>query len=710
MVQLANASFTFGPFRLLTARHELLAQGVPVAIGQRALDVLFVLVARHGELVTKDELMSEVWPGIVVEENNLAVHISALRKILGQAADGKSYLQTVAGRGYRFVAPVSHDATARPDQPAARDWTAVPVAPQGTAHNLPQLLTSLIGRGGELDVLKMRLQSHRLVTLTGAGGVGKTRLAIETGLQAIPGYPDGAWLVDLAPIRELVAEVVADTLGVAHAGDTVTALAAAIKGKRLLLILDNCEHVIVESARLAEALIRACPQVSILATSREPLAIAGESVFRVPSLPAPAADDGLTAEAARRFGAIEMFVERAAALGEGFALTDQNAATVAAICRRVDGIPLAIELAAPRLRVLSERQLASGLDERFGLLTGGSRTAVPRHQTLQALIAWSHELLSPVEQQMLRRFSVFAGSTALSSILAVSAGADIAAPQVLDLVTSLVEKSLIMADRRQDETRYRLPESTRYFAQDKLTAAGEEDRYSLHARHFVTRFTQATQDWETVASEPWLARYGADVDNLRAALGWAFGPDGSRELGLELTGASHVIWSELGLMLEHRHWVERARALVTADTPPMVQARLVSWQSGDVKDADDPSDVADALGAAAHYRVLGDAFQQGRMLLRAGASRLTYESGQADGQGSPQDGAQSGELLLREARNLLALAGNTKSLAHCLSALASARLFAGDMAAAQALHGEALAVMRNIATPSRASGATGNRL
>jgi len=694
MAQSTKISFAFGPFRLLAARHELLAQGVPVAIGQRALDVLLVLVGRHGELVSKDELMSEVWPGVVVEENNLAVHISALRRILGQTEDGKSYLQTVAGRGYRFVAPVTHEEASRTAEPAL--LAPMPAAPGDIiAHNLQQLLTSLIGRSEELATLKEQLKSHRLVTLTGAGGIGKTRLAIETGLQALSSYPDGVWLVDLAPIRDgVVAALVSEVLGVGHAGDSLGGLAAAIKAKRLLLILDNCEHVIAESARLAETLIRACPQIAILATSRERLAIAGESVFRVPSLPLPEATDGLTAQAARRFGAIEMFVERAAAL-DGFALTDANAAVVAAICRRIDGIPLAIELAVPRLRVLSERQLARGLDERFGLLTGGSRTAVPRHQTLQALIAWSYELLSPIEQQMLRRFSVFAGATALSSIVAVVAGPDIAPPQVLDLVTSLVEKSLIMADRQHDETRYRLPESTRYFAQDKLAAAREEDRRGLHAQHFIARFADAAQAWETSASEPWVARFGPDVDNLRAALGWAFGPDGSRELGLALAGSAHVIWSELGLMLEHKYWVERARAVVTAETPQAVQAQLLSWQSGDVNDADDPADIEDALRAAALYRELGDAFHQGKMLLRAGAGRLAQESGQAEP--SSREAAQSGEALLRDARDLLAPAGNTKSLAHCLSALASARLFAGDMSAAQALHGEALAVMRNIA-------------
>jgi predicted ATPase/DNA-binding winged helix-turn-helix (wHTH) protein len=673
------ASFTFGPFHLVAARHELLAQGVPVAIGQRALDVLLALVRRHGELVTKDELMREVWPGIVVEENNLAVHISALRRILGQAKDGKSYLQTVAGRGYRFVAPVMQEDVARVAAPPVAAGAA-----RDAAHNLPQPLSRLIGRSNELSALPARLKNHRLVTLTGAGGVGKTRLSIESARSALSAYPDGAWLVSLAPIRQLVAAVTAEVLGLGHAGDSVAALAAALKSKRLLLVLDNCEHVIAESAQLAEALIHACPQVSILATSREPLAIAGESVFRVPSLPAPDATDGLTADAARRFAAVEMFVERAAALGEGFALTDQNAASVAAICRRIDGIPLAIELAAPRLRVLSERQLASGLDERFGLLTGGSRTAVPRHQTLQALIAWSYELLSGAEQQMLRRSSVFAGSTTLASIAAVVAGADIGSAQALDLVTSLVEKSLILADRHNDETRYRLPESTRYFAQDKLNAAGEEDWRRLHARHFVERFAQATQAWETSASESWLARYGADVDNLRAALAFAFGPDGNREIALELTGCSHVIWSELGLMLEHRHWVERARDLVDADTPPLTQARLLSWQSGDVKDADDPSDIDDALSAASLYRGLSDAFHAGKMLLRAGAGRLT------------QVGEQDAEPLLREALNLLKPFGPTKTLAQCASALASARLLAGDLTQAQALHREALAITRGL--------------
>jgi predicted ATPase/DNA-binding winged helix-turn-helix (wHTH) protein len=684
----ATAGFAFGPFHLLAERHELLRQGVPVAIGQRALDVLLALVRRRGSLVTKDELMTEVWPGVIVEENNLAVHISVLRKILGQTEEGKSYLQTVPGRGYRFVAPVQDDASRAGQSATGSAAVSTAPLPPAVRHNLPQLLTGLVGRAEDLDVLKTRFASHRLVTLTGSGGVGKTRLAIESAAQLLPNYPDGAWMIDLAPIKEaqIVASVVSEVLGVGHTtGSVLDGLATAIKVRHLLLILDNCEHVITESARLAETLIRSCPRVSILATSREPLGIAGESVFRVPSLQSPPADESLTADAARSYPAIALFVERAAALGEDFALTDENAATVAAICRQIDGIPLAIELAAPRLRVLSEQQLASGLDARFSLLTGGSRTAVPRHQTLHALIDWSYELLSETEQQMLRRFSVFAGATAQPSIGAVVPDLDIATGQILDLITSLVGKSLVIAERHHGETRYRLAESTRYFARDKLVVAGEQDWYRRHARHFIDRFAQATESWEKSAPEPWLARHGGDIDNLRAALTWAFGPEGSRDLGLELIGYSHVLWSELGLMLEHKHWVERGLSVIDAATPVALRARLLSWQAGDVKDVEDSTDVDDALRAAALYAELGDKFHQGQMLLRAGTGRLT------------QDDARHGEGLLREALDLLEPFGETKTFARCLSALASARLFAADMAGAQSLHQQALAITRSLA-------------
>ena len=471
-------AFAFGPFRMQVARRELTAHGVPVAMGQRAFEILLLLVSRHGQLVTKDELMAEVWPGIVVEENNIQVHVSALRKVLATAGDGERYLLTVAGRGYRFVAPVECESAAPQKMPAvgALDQAAA-VAP-GTlpaGNNLPQQLTSLIGREAELAEIKTRLIGHRLVTLTGSGGVGKTRLAIEAGRSLLERYPDGVWLAEFAPLSDaqLVTSIIGEVLAVSLATQLPRSRHWCRRSSTSssLLIIDNCEHVIAEAARVAEALIRGCPRVSILASSRERLAIAGESVIRVASLPAPEASAALTAADARQFAAVRLFVERANALGLGFTLDDDNAAAVGSICRRLDGIPLAIELAVPRLKVLSVQQLAHGLDERFRLLTGGSRTALPRQQTLHALIDWSYGLLSAPEKLILARLSVFLGSAALASISEIAAGGEIAPPQVGDLLLSLAEKSLVQADVAGGEPRYRLLESTRFYAGEKLADA-----------------------------------------------------------------------------------------------------------------------------------------------------------------------------------------------------------------------------------------------
>jgi predicted ATPase/DNA-binding winged helix-turn-helix (wHTH) protein len=679
-------AFVFGPFHLSLARRELLAHGVPVTLGQRAFDVLLMLVSRPGQLVTKDELMAEVWPGIVVEENNLQVHVSALRKMLGAAGDGERYLLTVAGRGYRFVAPVERE-SAPPVKTAPIAKEAAPAAIPA-ASNLPQQLTALIGREADLADIKARLGTHRLVTLTGSGGVGKTRLTIEAGTSLLESYPDGVWLAELAPLNDaqLVTAIIADVLGVSLGDPTaaIETLASALKSKHLLLIVDNCEHVIAEVARVAEALILTCPRLSILASSRERLAIAGESVVRVPSLPAPDVGADLTGASARDYAAVRLFVERAGALGHGFALTDGNAATVGSICRRLDGIPLAIELAVPRLKVLSVQQLDRGLDERFRLLTGGSRTALPRQQTLHALIDWSYGLLGAAEKLLLEKLSVFVGSTTLASITAVVAAKETPPEQVGDLLFSLVEKSLVLADPAGSETRYRLLESTRHYAWEKLAQAGAPDMRRRHGAHFAARFAQATAAWETTPTEQWIARYEADIDNLRGALEWTFASDGEVAVGLDLVGQSHLIWAELGLMLEHRRWVHVALAKADKATPAAVTARLLSWQAGDVRDMDDPTDYDEAMRAAALYRELGDDFHEGRALLRAGAARLLPDS------------VDEGESILRKAHALVRPFGTTKTLARCLSALASARLFAGDLPGARALHEEAIGVYRGL--------------
>jgi predicted ATPase/DNA-binding winged helix-turn-helix (wHTH) protein len=682
-----SEAFVFGPFRLLIARRELLAHGVPVTMGQRAFEILLTLVSRHGQLVTKDELMAEVWPGVVVEENNIQVHISAVRKVLAAAGDGDRYLLTVAGRGYRFLAPVTRESPGEPKTAGVDDQSAPAGADIGAAtNNLPQQLTSLIGREADLAEIKARLRDRRLVTLTGSGGVGKTRLSIEAGRSLLDRYLDGVWLAELAPLNDaqLVTSIVADALGVslsATAGGLDT-LTSALRTKQLLLIIDNCEHVIAEAARVAEALMRGCPRLSILASSRERMAIAGESVIRVPSLPAPQPDEAATAARACDYAAVRLFVERANALGCGFALTDANAATVASICRRLDGIPLAIELAVPRLKVLPVDKLARGLDERFRLLTGGSRTALPRQQTLHALIDWSYGLLSDAEKTLLARLSVFLGTTSLVSISSVVGGDDMPPEQIGDLLLSLVEKSLVHADLDSNDSRYGLLESTRYFAAEKLADAPALCR--RHAEHFAARFAQATSAWETTPTREWIASYASDVDNLRGALDWAFGPHGDVAVGLDLVAHSHVLWAELGLMLEHRYWVVAALEKLGNGTPPKIAARLLSWQAGDVRELDDPADYEEAMRAADLYRKLGDSFHEGRVLLRAGTARLSPDS------------AEEGERLLREAHALVRPFGTTKTLAHCLSALASARLFAGDLSDAHSLHRQALDVYRDL--------------
>jgi len=682
-----SEAFAFGPFRLLVARRELLAHGVPVTLGQRAFEILLLLVSRHGQLVTKDELMAEIWPGVVVEENNIQVHISAVRKVLAAAGDGDRYLLTVAGRGYRFVAPVTREGGGEIKAAAVADQSAPAGVDIGAAaNNLPQQLTSLIGRESDLAEIKAQLSDHRLVTLTGSGGVGKTRLSIEAGRGLLDRYPDGVWLAELAPLNDpqLVTSIIADVLGISLSATTgaLDTLTSALKTKQLLLIIDNCEHVIAEAARIAEALMRSCPRLSILASSRERMAIAGESVIRVPSLPSPQPGEAATAARARDYAAVRLFAERANALGCGFVLTDANAATVASICRRLDGIPLAIELAVPRLKVLPVDKLARGLDERFRLLTGGSRTALPRQQTLHALIDWSYGLLSDAEKALLARLSVFLGETTLASISAVVAGDEMPPEQIGDLLLSLVEKSLVHPDLGGGECRYGLLESTRYFATEKLVDAPILRR--RHAEHFAARFAQATAAWETTATREWIASYAPDIDNLRGALDWAFGPDGDVAVGLDLVAHSHVLWAELGLMLEHRHWVVAALEKAGNGTPPKIAARLLSWQAGDVRELDDPADYEEAMRAADLYRKLGDSFHEGRVLLRAGTARL-----------SP-DCAEEGERLLREAHTLVRPFGTTKTLARCLSALASARLFAGDLSDAHSLHRQALDVYRDL--------------
>ncbi len=415
-----ESALCFGRFRLDLARRQLLLDERPLQLGDRALQVLCVLAGAKGALVSKDELMARVWAGQVVEENNLQVQISTLRKALDPEGTGESWIVTVPGRGYRLLGV--GNAGSHADRP--------PAEPAPAYHNnLPQLANALIGRERDVAEIEALLSRYRLVTLVGAPGVGKTSLSLQVGADLLARFPDGARFVELAPLDrpELVGEAVAAVFGLPVHGErpATDAIAAFLRSRRVLLILDNCEHVIAAAAKLADALLKTCPGVFLLATSREALSVAGEHAYQVPLLDVPQRSTSLTAAQAMEHSAVQLFVERAASALGRFSLTDETAPIVAEICRRLDGIPLAIELAAPRLKVLTPEALLARLDDQLHLLTAGSRMAVPRQQTLRAAIEWSYALLSEAEQAMLRRLGVFAGSFTLEAVAAVAAGAPV---------------------------------------------------------------------------------------------------------------------------------------------------------------------------------------------------------------------------------------------------------------------------------------------
>src|SRR5271166_2015907 len=558
-----ESALWFGRFRLDLARRQLLLDERPLQLGDRALQVLCVLAGAKGALVSKDELMARVWAGQVVEENNLQVQISALRKVLDPEGTGESWIVTVPGRGYRLLGV----------------GNGPPAEPAPAHHsNLPRLSNALIGREHDVAEIEALLSRYRLVTLVGGPGVGKTSLSLQVGADLQARFPDGARFVELAPLDrpELVGEAAAAVFGLPVQGQrpATDAIAVFLRSRRVLLILDNCEHVIATAARLADALLKKCPGVFLLASSREALSVAGEHAYQVPLLDVPPRSTSLTAAQAMAHSAVQLFVERSASALGRFSLTDETAPIVAEICRRLDGIPLAIELAAPRLKVLTPDALQARLDDQLHLLTAGSRVAVPRQQTLRAAIEWSHALLSEAEQAMLRRLGVFAGSFTLEAVAAVTTDASAEDSDVFDMFAGLVDKSLVESLAGVGENRYRLLESTRAFALEKLGASGYAGLARRLCEHMTIVFERAYRTWPTTPRADWLPAYEPDLDNLRAALGWSLGPDGDPALGLKLLSYTDWLWRDLSLVQEQRRWFELALTFVDDATPPAVEARI----------------------------------------------------------------------------------------------------------------------------------------
>jgi predicted ATPase/DNA-binding winged helix-turn-helix (wHTH) protein len=539
----------FGNCQLHLHRRELLVKGTPVHIGARAFDLLRLLVEARGELVTKDEILSRVWPGRVVEDNTLQFQISTLRKALGEDRD---IVKTISGRGYRFAADLI--APGEPEAIAKRG--AASAAPLHVAPtNLQASTSELIGREADRSEVAGLVAAHRLVTLTGAGGIGKTRLGVEVARDLLPKFADGVWVAELAPLSdpELVPATVAAALGLELPAGRVSAkrIAAALGSKQVLLVLDNCEHVIEAAASIAEVLLRATA-ATVMVTSREPLRAEGERVYRVPALDVPA--EGIEdVEDLLLHGAVRLFVARARAADPGFSA---DLRVVAAICRCLDGIPLAIELAAARAAALGVEGLAARLDDRFGVLTDGRRTALPRHQTLRATLDWSYDLLPGQERVTLRRLGLFAGGFTLEAASAVAAGGAI---DIVGCVANLVAKSLVMVEHGGTMTRYRLLETTRAYAREKLRESGElESIARRHAEYHRDLFERAQAEWEAQPPAEWQAAYGRRIDEVRAALDWAFSPGGDASVGIALTVSSVPLWFQLSLLDECRARVERA--------------------------------------------------------------------------------------------------------------------------------------------------------
>jgi len=551
-----SGQITFGPFRLLPARHLLLDGDTPVHLGSRACEILITLVERAGQLLSNQELMRRVWPNTFVEDGNLRVHVAALRRALRDGQSGHRYITNIPGRGYRFVAPVS--ITEEPGEDIA--LPEVVERPM----DMPVPLAHAVGRSDVVPALAAQLKLHRFVTIVGPGGIGKTTVAVAVADGLLGSFRDGVRFVDLAHLTDplLVPSALAAQLGVGiRSNKPLTSLIALLKEKELLVVLDSCEHVIEAAAILAEEIFRGTKAIHILATSREALRVEGERVHRLPPLSFPTSTLGLKAADALDFPSIQLFVERAAASLGAFDLTDAEAPLVADICRRLDGIALAIEIAASRVDVFGVAGLAARLNDRFQLLMQGRRTALPRHRTLSATLDWSYSLLPDFERLVLRRLAVFAGTFTMESASVILASDKTSSTEVVDAIADLVAKSLVSAGVEGPIALYRLLDTTRAYALVKLEESGEYSRLAQrHAEHYRALLEQAQADWERRPATEWLERYRHLIDNVRAALDWSLSPAGESVTGVALTVATVPLWFALSLTSECAERVDRALA------------------------------------------------------------------------------------------------------------------------------------------------------
>ena len=616
----SRAVLRFGSFQLMPAERVLLESGRAVRLGARAFDLLTLLVEKSGRLVSKEELISHLWPTTVVEDINLRVHVAGgLRRALGDGQRGRRYIVNAAGRGYMRSWQKS------PSRPAMYPSGPEPNTLAATNQNLPSSLTRMVGRSQDVQALIRLARAQRLLTVVGPAGVGKSTVALAVARDLLNDFPSGTWFVDLAAISSaaLIPNAFATALGLAISPTSLLAdLVSFLKDKTALLLLDNCEHLIGEVAKLTEELLKGSPALHVLTTSREPLNAQGEWQYRISPLMVPKEQNGeVTAEFVGRHSAVELFVERAITGERGFELTDDTAPLVAQICRALDGLPLAIELAVAHLGLLGIYELAVRVDDQMLRGAIGRRTAASRHQTLRATLDWSFDLLTPTEQVVLRRLALFNGPFTMESAVMLAAQNGLGAQDALNAALGLADKSLVTTDVSGMTVRHRLLNTTRAYALEKLAATEDfAAAFRWHAEQVLKLMRQAELGWETMERAEWVATYEYAIDDVRAALDWALSSDGDAFLGTALTVSSVPFGLQLGLVEEFQARVEHALYWIKARTTlhPEIEARLTMTLSTLGQNIRRPptAQASDELLATDTVELIGPPKQQIAPLLR----------------------------------------------------------------------------------------------
>jgi predicted ATPase/DNA-binding winged helix-turn-helix (wHTH) protein len=565
----------FGPFRLSRHQRALRGPSGELPLSSRAFDILLVLLDNPGRMVTKGELLDRVWPGLAVEENNLQVHVSALRKALGPGL-----ITTIPGRGYKYVGDRPQLLSESLGDEAANGYVALTPMPPGSSlerheRRIPAAPTHMVGRDGDLQELLTVIAVARATTIVGMGGVGKTRLAIEAASRSESSYRDGACFVDLCPLLEssLVPTTIARALAapLMQGEAPIDSVCRHLRCAEILLVLDNCEHVIDGVAAVVKAILGSTTGARILATSREPIGISGETLFQLSPLECPRSGE-TDPSAINRAGAIQLFVERLRSLDRAIAIDAAGLSATATICRQLDGIPLALEMAAARVPTLGVEALCAALSAGLSLRMTGERTAQPRHRTLSAMLDWSGDLLDAPEQSLLRRLSVFPGKFDLPAAHAICAEPASEAWETAEQLSALVRKSLVLADETA-ERRFRLLDMVKAHAREKLEQAGEVATASRrHAEWTLRALQSGLHAWEHMAEATWLERFASDLDDCRAALSWA---DKARndDLYLDLAGTSYRLWLETGNGVEGLRHAQAALQRIAPSAAPDVEIR-----------------------------------------------------------------------------------------------------------------------------------------